>query len=179
MAESGLQRTVPSRPTRQSLLSGSDAVAQAALRYLARRDRSEAHMKAYLSKLGASPVRIRTVLSTLRALGYLDDQAFARRWARDRMARKPMGQLRLEAELQAQGLDERAIAHTIEAIYGETGERHLALQLMHDRSVTPAYLRRRGFSEDTIEAVFSEMTIEPSPFSAQPSARKGKLRADS
>jgi regulatory protein len=179
MAESGLQRTVPSRPTRQSLLSGSDAVAQAALRYLARRDRSEAHMKAHLSKLGASPVRIRTVLTRLQALGYLDDQAFAQRWARDRMTRKPMGRLRLEAELQAQGLNERTIADTIEAIYGETSERHLALQLVHDRSVTPAFLRRRGFSEDTIEAVFSEMTIEPSAFSVQPSARKVKLRTDS
>lgn len=90
-----------------------------------------------------------------------------------------MGQLRLEAELHAQGLDERTIADTINEIYSETSERHLALQLMHDRSVTPAFLRRHGFSEDTIEAVFCEITIEPSAFSAHPSARKGKLRADS
>lgn len=178
MAESGLSRTVPSHPTRQSL-SGPDAVVQAALRYLARRDRSEAHMKAYLSKRGASPVRIRTVLSRLRALGYLDDQAFAQRWARDRIARKPMGRLRLEAELRAQGVEERTIADTLEAIYGETSEQHLASQLLRDRCVTPAFLRRRGFSEETIETIYTHMTSDPSALSFQRSARKQKLSVDS
>jgi regulatory protein len=155
MAESSLQRTVPSRPTRQSLLSDSDAVMQAALRYLARRDRSEAHMNAHLSKRGASPVRIRAALKRLRVLGYLDDQAFARRWARDRMARKPMGRLRLEAELQAQGLDERTIAGALEELYAEVSEREVALKLLETGATTPAFFRRRGFSEDTIESVVS------------------------
>jgi regulatory protein len=136
-------------------LSDDDAVAQAALRYLARRDRSEAHISAYLGKVGASPSHIRTVLNRLRTLGYVDDRAFAQRWARDRMARKPMGRLRLEAELQAQGLDERIITNTIEEIYAELSERTVALQLLHARAVTPAFLRRRGFSEDTIESIVS------------------------
>jgi SOS response regulatory protein OraA/RecX len=136
-------------------------------------------MKAYLGKLGASPARIRTVLARLRSLGYVDDQAFAQRWARDRMTRKPMGRLRLEAELQAQGFDERTIADTVEDIYAGTSERELALQFIHDRSVTPAFLRRRGFSEDTIEAVCCEMTSEPSAFHVQSSGRKGKLKAGS
>jgi regulatory protein len=128
-------------------------VTQVALRYLARRDRSEAHIKAYLGKVGASPSHIRTVLARLRGLGYVDDRAFAQRWARDRIARKPMGRLRLEAELQAQGLDERIVANTVEAIYAELSERTMALQLLRTRAVTPAFLRRRGFSEDTIESV--------------------------
>jgi SOS response regulatory protein OraA/RecX len=136
-------------------------------------------MKAYLGKLGASPARIRTVFARLRSLGYVDDQAFAQRWARDRMTRKPMGRLRLEAELQAQGFDGRTIADTVEEIYAGTSERQLAWLLMHGRSVTPAFLRRRGFSEDTIEAVCSEMTIEPSAFRAQSSAGKGKLKSGS
>jgi SOS response regulatory protein OraA/RecX len=71
------------------------------------------------------------------------------------MARKPMGRLRLEAELQAQGLDERIITNTIEEIYAELSERTVALQLLHARAVTPAFLRRRGFSEDTIESIVS------------------------
>lgn len=69
------------------------------------------------------------------------------------MARKPMGRVRLEAELQAQGLNEQIIFNTIEEIYAETNERTVALQLLHARAVTPAFLRRRGFSEDTIESV--------------------------
>lgn len=149
MAESRLQHNVP---TRQSP-ADSDAAMQAALRYLARRDRSEAHLNAYLSKRGASPLRIRAVLRRLRSLGYLDDRSFARRWARDRMARKPMGPLRLEAELRAQGVEEPIVTETIDIIYGETSERHVALQLAQDRSVTPAFLRRLGFSEETIEEI--------------------------
>lgn len=66
-----------------------------------------------------------------------------------------MGRLRLEAELQAQGLDERIIVNTIEEIYAESSERMVALQLLHARAVTPAFLRRRGFSEDTIESIVS------------------------
>jgi len=83
----------------------------------------------------------------------VDDQAFAQRWARDRMARKPMGRFRLEAELQAQGVDDTIIFNTVEDIYAETDERTVALQLLNARAVTPAFLRRRGFSEDTIESV--------------------------
>lgn len=83
----------------------------------------------------------------------MDDQAFAQRWARDRMARKPMGRFRLEAELQAQGVDDTIIFNTVEDIYAETDERTVALQLLKTRAVTPAFLRRRGFSEDTIESV--------------------------
>ena len=66
-----------------------------------------------------------------------------------------MGRLRLEAELQAQGLDERIITNTVEEIYAESSERTVALQLLHARAVTPAFLRRRGFSEDTIESIVS------------------------
>jgi RecX family. len=66
-----------------------------------------------------------------------------------------MGRLRLEAELQAQGLDERIITNTVEEIYAERSERTVALQLLHARAVTPAFLRRRGFSEDTIESIVS------------------------
>ena len=67
-----------------------------------------------------------------------------------------MGRLRLEAELQAQGLDERIIVNTLEEIYAEISERTVALQLLHARAVTPAFLRRRGFGEDTIESVVSQ-----------------------
>jgi len=68
-----------------------------------------------------------------------------------------MGRLRLEAELQAQGLDEKIIFNTVEDIYAETDERTVALQLLKTRAVTPAFLRRRGFSEDTIEELCREV----------------------
>lgn len=67
-----------------------------------------------------------------------------------------MGPARLEHELRAQGLDERTIAATIEDLYRKTSEREVALKLVKARVVTPAFLRRRGFSEDTIESVLFE-----------------------
>jgi regulatory protein len=131
----------------------SDPIQQAALRYLARRPRTIAQMKAYLARIGASPTGVRTAIAKFQRLGYLDDDAYARRWARDRLARKPMGRERLEHELGAQGLEEHLIAVTLEELYGETSERELALKLAGSRAVTPSFLRRRGFSEDTIESV--------------------------
>jgi SOS response regulatory protein OraA/RecX len=65
-----------------------------------------------------------------------------------------MGRLRLEVELQSQGFDERTIAATLEELYCETSEREVAVKLIEARVVTPAFMRRRGFSEDTIESVF-------------------------
>jgi len=66
-----------------------------------------------------------------------------------------MGRLRLEAELQAQGLDERTIAGALEELYAEVSEREVALKLLETGATTPAFFRRRGFSEDTIESVVS------------------------
>lgn len=131
----------------------ADPIQQAALRYLARRDRTEAQIRAYLDRSGASPARIRRLIAEFHRLGYLNDDAYARRWAHDRLARKPMGPARLEHELRAQGLGERTIAATIEDLYRDTSEREVALKLVEARAVTPAFLRRWGFSEDTIESV--------------------------
>ncbi len=89
-------------------------------------------------------------------MGYLDDHAYARRWARNRIARRPVGRERLELELRGQGLDASTIAGTIEELYAEISERELALKLVEAGAMTPAFLRRRGFSEDTIEAVFGD-----------------------
>ena len=130
--------------------------------------------------MGASSARIRSLIAKFHRMGYLDDRAYARRWARDRIARRPVGRERLEFELRGQGLDAATIAGTIEELYAETSERELALKLFEASAITPAFLRRRGFSEDTIEAVLSKMTNEPSAISFQPSALgKRKLKADS
>ncbi|HKN85732.1 MAG TPA: regulatory protein RecX [Nitrospiraceae bacterium] len=133
-----------------------DLIERAALRYLARRPRTIAHMKAYLARIGASPGGVRAAIAKFQRLGYLDDDAYARRWARDRLARKPMGRERLEHELGTHGLEAHTIAVTVEELYGETSERDLALKLAGSRAVTPSFLRRRGFSEETIESVMSQ-----------------------
>ncbi|MER3422183.1 MAG: hypothetical protein C4293_02065, partial [Nitrospiraceae bacterium] len=99
-----------------SQLPVSDPLEQAALRHLARRDRTEAQMKAYLTRMGASPTRITSVIRGLQARGYLNDQAYALRWARSRIERRPMGRDRLEAELIGQGLDRHTVSGVLDQV---------------------------------------------------------------
>lgn len=118
-------------------------------------------MQAFLDRRGASQARARRVLARLRAWGYLDDETFALRWARERVACRPMGRARLEAELAAKGFDAGTTARTLDAIYGDRREADMAEALL-GRTSAPrarsaaqqaALLRRHGFSEDTIEQV--------------------------
>lgn len=147
-----------SRRTRQR---DTDPMAMA-LGYLARCDRTEAQLTAFLVRKGLQAARIQPILRRLRGLGYLNDDAYARRWAAARVARQPMGRARLEAELSAKGLDRSVVLNTIEEVYRDLREPDLARMLMRrDRrglkGATLAQrvrrLRGRGFSEEIIEEV--------------------------
>ncbi|MGH7205587.1 MAG: regulatory protein RecX [Nitrospiraceae bacterium] len=153
---------VPHRQTLRSLSSVVDPTEQAALRYLARRDRTEAQMRAYLTRLGVSSAHVGSVIKRLVEQGYLDDERYALRWASARLARHPMGRERLEAELIGQGLDRDKTERALEQAYGGRSERDLALALLRrkydvrnpvSRSGGSSLLRRYGFTEETIEAV--------------------------
>jgi SOS response regulatory protein OraA/RecX len=128
----------------------------AAVRYLAGRERTEAQVKAYLSRAGASAASIRSLLSRFRKQGYLDDEAYAVRWACARLARCPMGRARLEAELSAKGFERTAVATALRQAYADTDERAqaralLALRTAGNRRGNAALLRRYGFDDDLIE----------------------------
>jgi len=150
------------RSSPRSRVAGLDdqEIEQAALRYLARRDRTESQVTSFLRRRGVSAARIAGLRGRLRRLGYLNDDVFARRWAESRIARKPMGRLRLEAELLAQGLDRPVVLNTLGAVYGGRSERDLARDLLQTRAgkaLSQArqvrLLRNYGFSEETIELV--------------------------
>jgi len=152
---------MPSRTT--SPRSAADRYELAAVRYLARRERTEAQVVAYLSRAGASAVRIRSLLSRFREQGYLNDDAYAARWARDRLARCPMGQARLEAELLAKGFGRTTVAKAMRQVSGDTTQRTLARALLiqrlgraaaGDRRRGASLLRRYGFDENVIEELF-------------------------
>jgi len=142
-----------------SRLTG-DAVEAAALRYLAGRDRTEAQVRGFLSRAGASASRTKDVIARFFRLGYLNDEVYAQRWAAVRLARRPMGRDRLEAELLAQGLDHATVARTLEKIYSRQNERDLARSLLSRRmgsrtrrtdAARAGLLRRYGFREELIE----------------------------
>ncbi len=135
-----------------------DSIEQAALRYLARRDRTEAQMRMFLSRAGASAPLVRDLIKRFLRLGYLNDEAYALRWARARLARRPMGRDRLEAELLAQGLAPATVVGALEQVYRERNERDLARLLLSLQSGSrrteagrAGLLRRHGFGEELIE----------------------------
>jgi regulatory protein len=122
-------------------------------------------MRSFLQRAGAAAGQVKAVLLQLRRLGYLDDVRFARRWAEARLQRRPMGRLRLEAELQAQGFHPTLIAAILTELYSRHSERGLAEALLRMKQRETAtipqrsrLLRSYGFSEDVIEAVLEDRT---------------------
>lgn len=140
---------------------GDEALLGAALRFLSSCDRTQAQMKAYLARRGSSPGLTRVILARLRDWGYLDDDAFAVRWAQARVGRRPMGRARLEAELLAKGFDAETTARTLRKVYPVDRETELAEALLRrgdgcgrkTRTQQAALLRRAGFQEETIESL--------------------------
>ena len=144
---------------------------QLAVRALARSDRTTAQIERLLETKGASHSQVRTAVRRLTSLRYLDDAAFAARWADRRLARMPMGRARLQEELLATGCPERIVQTTLRTTYRNVSERDLAMQVvaMAGRTTSPRTLDRlarllsqRGFDEDTIETVMGPLIREGS-----------------
>ena len=144
---------------------------QLAVRALARSDRTTAQIERLLAARGASPAQIRAAVRRLTSLRYLDDVAFAARWADRRLARMPMGRARLQDELLATGCPEHIVQSTLRVTYRKVSERDLAMQVvMMAGQATPArpldrlarLLSQRGFDEDTIETVMGPLMRERS-----------------
>jgi regulatory protein len=144
---------------------------QLAVRALARSDRTTAQIERLLVARGASPAQIRAAVRRLTSLKYLDDVAFAARWADRRLARMPMGRARLQDELLATGCPEHIVQSTLRATYRKVSERDLAMQVVmmagQATSARPLdrlarLLNQRGFDEDTIETVIGPLMRERS-----------------
>jgi regulatory protein len=144
-------------------LRATDRIEHEALRFLARKDRTEAQVSAYLTRRGASKALIRKLIREFIRRGYVNDRRYAQRWAWDRLERRPMGRERLEAELLSQGIDSAIVTETAERLYRSRGERELAERLLAGRLRMPrdlaraaGLLRRHGFSDETIETLVRE-----------------------
>ena len=139
---------------------------QLAVRALARSDRTTAQVERLLAAKGASPAQIRATVRRLISLRYLDDVAFAARWADRRLARMPMGRARLHEELLATGCPEHIVHATLRATYRKVSEQDLAMQVVSMAGQGNStqkigrlarLLNQRGFDEDTIETVMGPL----------------------
>lgn len=152
-------------------VSSPDQWLQLAVRALARSDRTTAQIERLLAAKGAPPSQVRAVIRRLVTLKYLDDIAFAARWADRRLARMPMGRARLQEELLATGCPEPIVQATLRATYRKVSEQDLAMQVVmtagratsaQTRGRVARLLTQRGFDEDTIETVMGPLMREGS-----------------
>ena len=130
-----------------------------AIRYLARTDRTAAQIERYVQGKGASRAKGRLIVRELERRGYLNDQAYATRWAQARLLRRPMGRERLKVELLLRGFEESVTEQALRQAYESISEQELACQALEGRvrRTRPLqwvrFLRQRGFDDDTIQQV--------------------------
>ncbi len=133
-----------------------------AVRALARRDHSAEAVRAKLERAGFAQEARDDVVGSLVRAGYLDDARFARERAAQ-LAGRGYGDEWISADLAAQGVS-RAVAGDAVAALAPEPERALehAARLGAPPRAARA-LARRGFSEDSIEAVLAGAVAEDSP----------------
>jgi regulatory protein len=142
-----------------------------ALRLLAIRPRSVREMRDRLARKGFEKQALDSTIAELAELGLLDDRKFAAQWIESRMALRPMGLLRLRAELLAKGVDREVVESVLRKNRIELDEKSAALALAQKklrslqglepeaaRRRLAEFLGRRGFAAETVSLVLKEMS---------------------
>jgi len=115
-------------------LPPSERMKTAALRLLSRRAHTRSELRRKLRLRDFAGGEIESLLDRFTELGYLDDAAAARAWARGRLEGRPMGRRLLEEELRGRGLSPSILRAVLEELYGEGEERRLAVAAARKRA---------------------------------------------
>jgi regulatory protein len=142
-----------------------------AMMMLAARGRASGELNRLLVRKGEEAVVVAEVLDRLTAAGFLDDDAFARQFARSRST-SGISRRRIEQELGRKGVDRSVAADAIAETFAEehvdeaaaierAAEKKLrTLSKVDDqtrRRRLYSYLARRGFDVDAINGVMSRL----------------------
>jgi regulatory protein len=139
-----------------------------ALHLLSRRMLTEAQVRDKLRGKGATDEVVADVLSRLKSLGYLDDNAFAETYLRSRARKK--GALALRRELLSKGVPEE-VAEAALAKLSDEAQLEAALAVLakeawrlgSDRRKAYAFLARRGFPGEVVMAALERGFGEREP----------------
>ena len=132
------------------LLLNDDAdvrVREAALNLLSYRMRTRSELKRRLRQKDFRPARIDLCLDQLEAKGFLNDEAAAAAFIRDRLRHRPRGKARLSSELRSKGLDADITNRVINDVFENDGTDDLLLA----RQVAEGWLRRQN--QDTVKTL--------------------------
>jgi regulatory protein len=124
----------------QATASVEEAIATA-YRYLNRRERTQAEMRAHLDRMGVGPRAVEQAIAALVQDGQLDDRRFARLFIQDKRELEGWGSDRIRQALLARGVEADVIDGALsEADGGDELER--ALELLRRRFPSPPHDRR-------------------------------------
>ncbi len=139
------------------------------LKFLGYRARSSKELSDYLKKKGFSDKVMEAVLDKLKDYSFVDDEAFADRWVKDRLTGKPVGKRLIADELKHKGIKQETIDKALEAV-DEESEFERALELgkkyyARYSALPPRELKgkigqaimRRGFDWETAKAVVNRL----------------------
>jgi len=142
-----------------------------AMMMLAARGRASGELKRLLVRKGEEPRVVSMVIDRLVAAGFLDDDAFARQFARSKST-SGTSRRRIEMELSRKGVDREiartAVAETFEeehvdeaAAIDRAAEKKLRTLSKVDEQTRRrrlySYLARRGFDRDAINGVMGRL----------------------
>ena len=140
----------PLPKARRHLLLNDDAdvrVREAALNLLSYRMRTRSELKRRLRQKDFRPARIDLCLDQLEAKGFLNDEAAAAAFIRDRLRHRPRGKARLSSELRSKGLDADTVNRVINDVFENEGTDDLLLA----RQIAEGWLRRQN--QDTVKTL--------------------------
>lgn len=125
-----------------------------AQRALARRELTPEELRRRLRRAGVPAEAVEQALSRLREVGYLSEERAAEERARV-LCRRGYGDARIRLDLAARGVSAEILDAVVEALPPEDERASLLLARLGSARRASSALRRRGFSEDTIERVLS------------------------
>ena len=146
---------------------------ETALRLLAVRARSEGELVDRLKRKGFTEELTAVVVSGLAEVGLVDDAAFARAWADERMRLRPIGPRRLTSELLSKRIGKELVALVVDETFREHSELELARRAVEKkvrvsggadaakrRARLHSFLLRRGFSYEVAATILKEIEGE-------------------
>lgn len=150
--------------------AGSAEAMDRAVHYLSYRPRTCREVRDYLRRHGLSRFAD-GALDRCLEVGYLNDEAYALSFVRERVRLKPRGRPRLVSELRARGIDAETADRAVDTVLGDEGvsERDLLREVAASRAASlrnvpvdrarrrlASFLERRGFRSADIREVVSE-----------------------
>ena len=144
---------------------------QAALDYLAYKPRTEEEVRRKLRQEDVPSPVIEDVIARLYELEYLDDEAYAHDYAHNRFSSKKYGPVRIRRELTERGVERRLADAAVDELFAEVDVTAAAWTHAEKRWPRLAgeddprrrrqkmyrYLRRRGFTSNTIRPILDEL----------------------